>query len=194
MKRISQFFCLIVVITAFSLAALAQDTLSPAKRKLIAELIVVTKMDKQMDEMTNVFLSSQDAMYAGIVRQLLEGRPGLTPKEKEALEKEMVDRFKTFVTKFKERLPAAVNYSEYIEQAVYPIYDKAFTEKELADLVAFYKSDTGQKVLVAMPQLVVEAMEVAQRVLVPRVVKMVEGIVAEELADLKEGPPPAKKN
>ena len=50
MKRIPQLFCLILVITASSLAVMAQDAMSPAKRKLIAEFIVVSKIDKQMDQ------------------------------------------------------------------------------------------------------------------------------------------------
>ncbi len=33
-----------------------------------------------------------------------------------------------------------------------PIYARYFTAKELRDLVAFYKSPTGKKALIAMPQ------------------------------------------
>ena len=192
MKRIPQLFCLIVVITASALAAMAQDAISPAKRKLIAEFIVVSKIDKQMDQLLDVLFTAQDAMYAEAVRKSVERRTDLTPKKKEALELSMIEKSKAFSTKFRERLPAAVNFPDYIEQAVYPIYSKAFSEKELADMVAFYKSETGQKVMVMMPQLITESMEVAQRVLFPKVTKLVDDIIAEDLEGL--GPPPAKKN
>lgn len=195
MKRIPQLFCLIVVITASSLAAMAQDAMAPAKRKLIAEFIVVSKMDKQMDQIVNILLSSQDVLYASTVRRMLDRHTDLTQKEKQDLEVSMIERSKAFSTKFRERLPAAINYAEYIETAVYPIYDKAFTEKELADLVAFYKSDTGQKVLVVLPQLMTDAMEVAQRVLVPKVTKLVDDIIAEDMEDMRTPPrDPKRKN
>jgi hypothetical protein len=192
MKRISQLFCLILVITASAVAAMAQDAISPAKRNLIAEFILVSKMDKQLDQLLDVLFTAQDLMYAETVRKSVERRTDLSPKRKEALQLSMIERSKAFSTKFRERLPAAINFPEYIEQAVYPIYDKAFTEKELADLVAFYKSDTGQKIMVIMPQLMTESMEVAQRVLFPKVTKLVDEIIAEDIEGL--GPPPAKKN
>lgn len=194
MKRIPQLFCLIFVIAVSSVSVTAQETnISPAKRKLIAEFVVVTKMDKQVEQITDILLASQDVLYAGAIKQMLERRTGLSQNEKDALEKELVDKAVAFSTKFRERLPAAVNYKDYIEQAVYPLYDKAFTEKELTDLVAFYKTETGQKVLFKMPQLTREAMEVAQRVLLPRITKLVEDIMAEELAAAK-APQPVKDN
>lgn len=194
MKRISQLFCLIVVVTASSLAAMAQDAVSPAKRKLIAEFIVVSKMDKQMDQVMDVLFATQDLVYASTVKQMLEGRTDMTARQKQELETSMIEKSKAFSAKFRERLPAAVNLAEYLEQSVYPIYDRAFTEKELADLVAFYKSPTGQKVLVAMPQLMAESMEVAQRVLIPKVTKLVDDIIAEEMEGLKPQWPAPKKN
>jgi hypothetical protein len=192
MKRIPQLFCLIVVITASSLAVMAQNAVSPAKRKLIAEFIVISRMDKQMDQVMDVLFSTQDILYAATVKKMVERRTDLTPKQQEELELSMVERSKAFSTKFRERLPAAINFPEYIEQSVYPIYDKAFTEKELADLVAFYKSETGQKVLVTMPQLMTESMEIAQRVLIPKISKLVDDIIAEDLE--RVGTAPAKKN
>jgi hypothetical protein len=192
MKRIPQLFCLIVVITASALAAMAQDAVSPAKRKLIAEFVVASKIDKQMDQVLDVLFATQDIMYAATVKKIVERRTDLTSKQKEALELSMIERSKVFSTKFRERLPAAINFADYIEQSIYPIYDKAFTEKELADLVAFYKSDTGQKVMVMMPQLMSESMEVAQRVLFPKVSKLVDEIIAEDMDGLRT--PPAPKN
>jgi hypothetical protein len=194
MKRIPQLFCLIVVITASSLAVMAQDPMSPAKRKLIAEFIAVSKFDKQMDQVMDVLFATQDLMYAETVKKLVDRRTDLTPKQKETLELSMIERSKTFSAKFRERLPAAVNFADYIEQSVYPVYDKAFTENELADLVAFYKSATGQKVLVMMPQLMTESMEIAQRVLIPKITKLVDDITAEEMEDMKTAPRAPKKN
>lgn len=194
MKRISQLFCLIVVIGASSLAVMAQDAVSPAKRKLIAEFIAVSKFDKQMDQVMDVLFAAQDLMYAETVKKMVERRTDLTPKQKETLERSMIERSKVFGAKFRERLPAAVNFADYIEQSVYPVYDKAFTENELVDLVAFYKSATGQKVLVMMPQLLAESMEIAQRVLIPKITKLVDDITSEEMEDMKTAPRDPKKN
>jgi hypothetical protein len=37
------------------------------------------------------------------------------------------------------------------------LYDKYFSEQELTDLVAFYRSATGQKALMVMPELLAES-------------------------------------
>jgi hypothetical protein len=153
MKVVLRAFCLLAVIAGFSLAAMAQKAISPEKRKLIGELVAVTRMDTDIEKSADTFLALYDSIYLSTIKQSLEGRTDLSPNEREKLETAMVERSKAFSKKFKERLPAAVNFPEFIENTVYSLYDKTFTEKEIADLIVFYKSPTGQKVISAMPQL-----------------------------------------
>lgn len=193
MKRLPGYILLTLIIAVSSLAASAQNTISPEKKKLIGELIVVMKIDTQMSQMTNLLMGMSDTMFAASVKQQLDKRTDLTQNEKDKLEAAIIERSTAFSAKFRERLPATINFTEFIDQTVYPLYDKAFTEKELADLVAFYKSDTGQKVLTTMPQLMADSIEMAQKHLVPKLTKLVDDILAEDMTELKH-PPAAKKN
>jgi hypothetical protein len=43
-----------------------------------------------------------------------------------------------------------------------PIYDKYFTEEEIRQLITFYKTPTGQKIISTMPSVMKEAMTAGQ--------------------------------
>ncbi|MGH9932160.1 MAG: DUF2059 domain-containing protein, partial [Pyrinomonadaceae bacterium] len=43
--------------------------------------------------------------------------------------------------------------TELSEKVIYQIYDKAFTEDELKELIAFYRTSVGQKAAVFLPSL-----------------------------------------
>lgn len=43
-----------------------------------------------------------------------------------------------------------------------PIYDKYFSEEEIRQLIAFYKTPTGQKIISTMPSVMKEAMAAGQ--------------------------------
>ncbi|CAM3604200.1 DUF2059 domain-containing protein [Elizabethkingia occulta] len=48
------------------------------------------------------------------------------------------------------------------EELLIPIYSKYYTEKELDDIIAFYKTPTGQKVIKTMPDMTKESMQAGQ--------------------------------
>ena len=190
MKRILAPLGLGFIIAIFAIPAFSQNVASPEKRRLLGELITVMKMDKQLPQMMDTLLQMSDTFYEAGVKQLLDKDTRLSAAEKEQVQKSLTEKSRAFSQKFRDRLPSALNYAEYIGQTVYPVYDKAFTEKELADIVSFYKSETGQKMLVSMPQLMADSIESAQRLLLPKVTKLVDEIIAEEMADPKAPPRP----
>lgn len=49
-----------------------------------------------------------------------------------------------------------------IENMLIPIYLKYYSEKELDDIIAFYKSPTGKKMIESMPGIMQESMEVGR--------------------------------
>ncbi len=55
-----------------------------------------------------------------------------------------------------------------------PLYAKHFSGDELRGMIAFYRSPLGQKMLQTMPQLMGESMQISQRVVMPRMMAMVE--------------------
>jgi hypothetical protein len=193
MKKFIQLTFILLVIAGVSSLAEAQNTLSEGKRKLIAELIVITKMDKQVNEITDVMLKSMEVTYPIGFQRALENNPNLTPKEREKLAASANESFRSFSKRFRERLPQAINYSQYIEDTVYPLYDKFFSEKELSDLVAFYKSETGKKVIETMPQIYAESTRLAQELLMPKILKLLDELMREDLENLNKSPQKTNK-
>lgn len=171
----------------------AQNGISPEKKKLIADLIVLTKADKQIVEITDAMLKSMEMTYPLTIKQIVERRTELSAPEKEMLAARLSNDFQSFSKRFRERLPEAVNYRQYIEQTIYPLYDKYFTEKELNDLVDFYKTETGQKVIDAIPLLFADSNRLARENLLPKVLKLVDELLEENLRNARQPPAPRKR-
>ncbi|NIS95288.1 MAG: DUF2059 domain-containing protein, partial [Nitrosopumilaceae archaeon] len=52
---------------------------------------------------------------------------------------------------------------DVVKEEVLKMYTETFTEKELKELTAFYKSPTGQKALSEMPPLMVKTIALGQK-------------------------------
>lgn len=61
-----------------------------------------------------------------------------------------------------------------------PLHDRYFSESELRNLIDFYKSDTGKKVIEVMPSLVAESMTRAAEVIMPRITALMTQMQEEE--------------
>jgi hypothetical protein len=172
-------------------AASAQTAISEPKCKLIGELISVTKMDTQMQQLTDSVLAEMEKTFPLTYSSMIDSRTDIGPAEKQRLKASEKESFVSFSQKFRSRLAETIDYKKYIEETIYPIYDKIYTEQELEDLVAFYSTPTGQKVLQTLPQLLVESQNAAREKLLPQVMTIIKELTKEELG--KMGAPPAPK-
>lgn len=192
MKKLTILNLSLILIFVSSVLAQAQNAISYEKKKLIAELVAVTKTDKQIVEITDVILKSMETTYPIGFERSVDSRKDLTAKEKEKLKAAATESFLKFSKKFRERLPQAVNYNQYIEETIYPLYDKFYTEQELRDLVNFYKTPTGQKVIDTMPQLFADSTRLAEQNLMPKLLKLLDELIREEFGNTDQPPPPKK--
>ncbi len=188
MKR----FIKLTLIIAFVLSVISissaqeQDTISPEKRKLIAELLVLTKTGAQVVQITDSMLDSMERTYPIIIKQTLDSDGQLSKVDQDKLSARLAASYRSFSKKFRERLPKEIDYAQFVEDMVYPLYNKYFTEKELADLIAFYKTETGQKIVTAMPVLFAESTKLSETLLVPKLMKLVDEIIKEEINTFEE--------
>ncbi len=76
--------------------------------------------------------------------------------------KTMTDMFDQIMLQAPEQqkttLKSILNINEIISRLV-PIYDKYFTETELKELIAFYRSTTGRKLIKVMPMIMEDSMK-----------------------------------
>ena len=55
-----------------------------------------------------------------------------------------------------------VDYNELVQKLV-PVYSKHFTEQEIVDLLNFYNTSTGKKMIEKMPAILEESMEIGRK-------------------------------
>jgi len=147
---------------AISISAVAE----PGKRESIKELLELTNVDSMVDTM----YGQMDQMFAGMGKQL-----GIRASEQ--------DLFDDYMRKIGVLMKEEMSW-EKIEEPMIDIYLKNYTEKEIQDMVRFYRSDSGRSLIEKMPAVMGESMVVGQEMMqafLPRIQSM-----ATELAeDLK---------
>jgi hypothetical protein len=78
-----------------------------------------------------------------------------------------------------------------------PLYARHFTPEEMKELATFYRSPVGRKSLQAMPQLLGEGMQVSQRLVAPRINKVMQELndkqVKSQSGSTATTPPQSKK-
>lgn len=190
MKRIVNLVAASAIVLSLLSAASAQNEIPAEKRKLIEEVLELTETRSQINEITDTMLAGMEAIYPSIVDSMLARQSDLTESEKAAAKAWIEANHKIFSTKFRQRLPNAIDYDSYIRDSIHPIYDRNFTEKELSDLIAFYKTETGRKVVRTMPRLYAESMEAATRDLTPKIIVLAEEILEETFDIYLDDPPP----
>ncbi len=166
-------------------------TISPEKKAAIKELFDVTEASQMTEDMSNVMLTNVERGYP---QMLIEGGLiNLKDKKQDEIEKELMESQMRFNKRFGELYKKRVNFAEVLDEVYLPLYDKYFTVSELKDLVAFYKSTTGQKAIKIMPQLMQESMQKSNDLLVPKIRTLVDELLQEEKDYLAKQAPKAKE-
>lgn len=144
----------LVLLFTVSLSSFADDTV---KRDTVNELIEVMQVNKMLDSM----YSQMDKIFLQIAKDL-----ELRESERPIFEKHM--------KQISQLMTAELTW-EKMQEPVTDIYVKHYSQKELDDLLTFYKSDTGQKLIEKMPLVVQESMMLSQNMLkniMPKVINI----------------------
>ncbi len=186
MKHLFSFIFGLFFVGFLSLSAFSQSAISEEKTKLIGEMIIVMKMDQQFPEIVDGMLKEMEKSFPIGFNAAVEGNNSLTPEQKAELKTTSGERFVAFSQKFRKRLSEKIDYSKYIREAAFPLYDKFYTEQELKDLIAFYKTTTGQKLITTLPALLAESNKTATEKFVPMLIPIVQDLIKEEFEQIGE--------
>ncbi|KAA1158986.1 DUF2059 domain-containing protein [Pseudoalteromonas distincta] len=151
---------LLLSLLIFSSSLYAEQS---TKQQKIDELINVMNLDSMVDSM----YGQVEGMMKGMSDQM-----GVKPSEQAIFDKyygDMTTVLKTEMSWAKMQ-PMMVN-----------VYDKHFSEQEIADMLAFYKTDTGQKILEKMPVVMQESMQMSQSLMKDAMPKI--QTLAQQLSD-----------
>jgi hypothetical protein len=72
--------------------------------------------------------------------------------------------------------PALID--EMIDEMV-PLYANNFTTAEINELAAFYRTPIGRKMMASVPKIAAESMAISQRVVMPRMGKLMQDMMQE---------------
>jgi hypothetical protein len=161
----------------------AKQAITPEMRALIAELMEATESRKNSLAIYNSMLDQQESMIPDVVWQgLLNTKEiqGLSSDEKEELRKQMLQSSTVTSKRLRELFAKQIDFTQIVEDISYELYSKYFTEAEVRDLVAFYKSPTGKKSIGVSPKMFAESMSITAERIKPKVLAIMEELTKEE--------------
>jgi len=175
-RALAALICLLAVPVGFAQQSDNSFKDEPASKENVERFLEATHTREMMQSM---IATMADQMHA-MVREQIEKTPNL-PHGFEAQQNERMDDF-------------ARNFPvDGMIQAMVPVYQKHFTEREINDLVAFYSSPTGQKMVKEMPAITSEAMQSSQEIIQRMIAREMQHIQDEIEALQKQNPPPTAK-
>lgn len=193
MKYLFRLSVFAAIAVTCSQTAFTQQAISESKEKLITEMVLVTKLNDQFGKMMDAMLAEMDRSYPISFKAAVDADTNLTPEQKTSLKESVNTRYLSFSKRFQEKLTTSVDYPAYIREAVYPLYDRFYSEAELRDLIAFYRTTTGQKLVETMPDLLAASTKASNEILVPKLIPIIQQLLQEDLESLS-APPKAKSN
>ena len=182
-----KFLFLATIIFIFGVSAsFAQQTISPEKQNLIREFLEVTGAQKNANEMGEMMITYQEKETPKMLASLVENDKSLTATQKQEMQQMMIETAERVSKRYREFFSQKLNIGQMLEEVSYPIYDKNFTESELRDLIAFYKTPTGQKMIQIAPKMTMEAMMAFNEKFTPKLQEFMKETAESELALLKQ--------
>ncbi|MFQ6370892.1 DUF2059 domain-containing protein [Shewanella sp. YIC-542] len=139
------------------LAPLAQAGDEGARRAQVEQLLLGMNMDATLN-----------SVYGQMEQMLLNMQQQLKISEEEK------PLFEEFAHKYTKVMREELSWDK-MKQPLIEIYVKHYTDKEIADMAAFYASDSGRSMVAKMPQVMQESMQVSQSLmgsLLPRMTEL----------------------
>lgn len=153
---------LLAVLLAAAPAAAQPAPVSPTHRAAALELLEAMRVSEALQLSIETVLQAQ-----------MQSNPELRP-----VESVMRDFFARYMS------------WENLKEGYAEIYSRAFTEPELREMTAFYRTPTGQKLARATPQLMREGSELGQRAVQEHMDELQEAVMR-HLSGPPPPPPPA---
>jgi hypothetical protein len=133
--------------------ALAQKPEDPATKEDVRQFFKVVMVRRQMDAVLTAMRQQMPRMMADVIQKSL---PNATPEEMEKLNGFFSDQYS--------QMAATMPIEEMLE-AMIPAYQKHLTHGDLQELIGFYTSPLGKRIVSEMPVITTEAMQYASPVI-----------------------------
>ena len=167
-----------------STAAQAQEPISPEKRALIKEFLELQQVRRNTEAFVEIQLNQQEQALPQMLAAAVDNNPNLTAAERQAMRQGIIEGAAEASKRLRQYFKEHIDFGQVAEDISYPIYNKYFTEDELRDLIAFYKSATGRKYIAILPQVLNESTAMASEILLPKMQQAMNEVIGEAITDL----------
>lgn len=151
--------------------AQTQPALDPAAVAATRDLLAATNMRATLVATMQQMEQSMPAQIRASAAQAITARPGMSPEQKKQALAKLDADLPALMSRMHGVLSDASLYDEMVNEMI-PLYASVYTVDELRQLTAFYQSPLGRKMLASAPALAAKGMEIGQRVMLPRVQKL----------------------
>lgn len=158
----------------------AQQNISPEKQALIREFVEASGGQDGETELTGMLVSFHENASAQMLSSIIDEEKSFTLAQKKEL-KQMIPES---AQRIGERI-RQFSTDQMLKEVIYPSIDKNFTENELRDIIAFYRSPSGQK-LMAFSSLAHEEDTALQEKFMSQYDTLIKNMIDEEFALLKK--------
>lgn len=172
-----------VLLVGLGAGGAARAEVDGQKRVLILELIEISGGDAAAGQIVDVTLAHLAGAYDTMLDEIMRSETELSAEEKQALRSRLGD-YDRFSRAFRARFQERIDMAEVLESVYVPLYDQSFSTEELQEIVAFYRTPTGRKVVEVLPRLAQQGMERTLPKMQPKVMALVGEILAEQRAEL----------
>jgi len=171
-------FCFITALPAH-----AQNPPATEKKALVKELMRLMNATSNSEAFANQMLENMREPFVTLVSQGLQREfqaQKLSPAEQQRLKSETEEAARHILARIRTEFPKRINLDELLDQVGLEMYGKHFTEEELRELVALYRSPAAQKLVRILPQILAETSPKIEELMAPALNQLVGELIAEE--------------
>ncbi|PYT00907.1 MAG: hypothetical protein DMF63_04365 [Acidobacteria bacterium] len=186
MKKLLLTFLSIGIIALVGGQAIAQQKVSPEKEALVKELLEVTGSTKSVTDVMDVMMGFQKVEFEKSISSMIADDKTMSAEEKAAMKQSALESMDRVTKRTVDFFTKEIDLSKALNEIAVPMYDRNFSETELRELIAFYRSTTGQKTISVMPKLMLEAMTGFSEKVLPKLQDFLKKTTDEEFAAIKQ--------
>ncbi|MDQ1817931.1 DUF2059 domain-containing protein [Massilia sp. CCM 9210] len=178
MKKLTAVLCTALALVATPVFA-DKAAIDPATDKATRALLDSMGTRKMIKDSFEQMKATIPQMILSTATSVINANPRLTAAQKKAAIAEAAKKVPDAAARVQRAFEDPAVADEMIE-AVVPLYATRFTVAEIEQIAAFYRSPVGAKMLAATPQIVNESMQIGQKIMLPRVNKIMQEAAADK--------------
>lgn len=151
--------------------AQAPAKVDPAATAAVQELLSTMRIRETMTASMQQMLTVMPQQLRSAAAASINNNPNLNADAKKQALDQVEKQLPVATTALREMVTDPSLISEMIVEMV-PLYTRNFTVAEIRELTAFYRTPLGQKMMTTMPVVMAESMAISNRIMTPRINKM----------------------